>query len=249
MNDRTSEAILQSPDYQASVDFSYAYQPIVNTLERRVTAYEALIRGKAQESAWHVLQQVPDHKKYIFDQVSRCAAVQLAGRLGLSCQLNLNHLPRSLAVSDTAISSTISAAKAAGLRTDQLVLEITETESVEDVLQFKSELSQYQALGLKTAIDDFGAGYSGLNLLAEFQPDQVKIDMKLVRGIHADGPRQSIVRAVCSVCLDLGIDVIAEGVETVDEYAWLCDQGIELFQGYLFAKPAFETLGGAEFPV
>ena len=240
---------MQSAGASIPIAFSYAYQPIVNTVERRVTSYEALVRGAAQESAWHVLQQIPEQQKYWFDQFSRCTAVRLAGRLGLNCQLNLNHLPRSLTVSDDAISSTIAAANDVGIRTDQIVLEITETESIEDIRDFTKELSHYQSQGIKTAIDDFGAGYSGLNLLAEFQPDQVKIDMKLVRGIHGDGPRQSIVRAVCGVCLDLGIDVIAEGVETVDEYLWLFDQGIELYQGYLFAKPAFEALDDAEFPI
>jgi EAL domain-containing protein (putative c-di-GMP-specific phosphodiesterase class I) len=98
------------------------------------------------------------------------------------------------------------------------------------------------------AIDDFGAGYSGLNLLADFQPDQIKLDMKLVRGIERHGPRQAIVRAIDQACQDLGIDVIAEGVETVEEYAWLANQGIKLFQGYLFAKPAFESFPPVHYP-
>lgn len=103
-------------------------------------------------------------------------------------------------------------------------------------------------MGLKVAIDDFGAGYSGLNMLAGFQPDQVKIDMNLVRGIERHGPRQAIVRAVAQVCGDLGIDVIAEGVETLAEYAWFAEHVIRLFQGYLFAKPGFESLPRAHFP-
>jgi EAL domain-containing protein (putative c-di-GMP-specific phosphodiesterase class I) len=103
-------------------------------------------------------------------------------------------------------------------------------------------------MGIKLAIDDFGAGYSGLNLLAEFQPDQVKIDMNLVRGIEKHGPRQAIVRGIAQVCVDLGIDVIAEGVETLQEFRWFEDQGIRLFQGYLFAKPAFEQFPAAFYP-
>ena len=98
------------------------------------------------------------------------------------------------------------------------------------------------------AIDDFGAGYSGLNLLADFQPDQIKLDMKLIRGIEWHGPRQAIVRAINQICLDLGIDVIAEGVETELEYAWLASQGIHLYQGYLFAKPGFESFPKVHYP-
>jgi EAL domain-containing protein (putative c-di-GMP-specific phosphodiesterase class I) len=98
------------------------------------------------------------------------------------------------------------------------------------------------------AIDDFGAGYSGLNLLADFQPDQIKLDMKLVHGIECCGPRQAIVRAIDQACRDLGIDIIAEGVETVEEYTWLANQDIGLFQGYLFAKPAFESFPPVHYP-
>jgi EAL domain-containing protein (putative c-di-GMP-specific phosphodiesterase class I) len=103
-------------------------------------------------------------------------------------------------------------------------------------------------MGLKVAIDDFGAGYSGLNLLAEFQPDQVKLDMKLIRSIESHGPRQAIVQAVNQICVDLGIDVIAEGVETQAEYEWLRSRRIFLFQGFLFARPALESLPTVHFP-
>jgi len=109
-------------------------------------------------------------------------------------------------------------------------------------------MNEYRGLGVKVAIDDFGAGYSGLNLLANFQPDQIKLDMFLVRGIEGHGPRQAIVRATCQACRDLGIDVIAEGVETVEEYAWLMHAGVRLFQGYLLAKPGFESFPPVHYP-
>ena len=108
--------------------------------------------------------------------------------------------------------------------------------------------NSYRRDGLRIAIDDFGAGYSGLNLLADFQPDIVKLDMKLVRGIESHGPRQAIVRAIAQASNDLGINVIAEGVETTDEYLWFRDEGITLFQGYLFARPGFEELALPQFP-
>ena len=97
-------------------------------------------------------------------------------------------------------------------------------------------------MGLKVAIDHFGAGYSGLNMLADFQPSQIKIDMKLVGGIERNGSRQAIVRAVVQACTDLGIDVIAEGVESLQEYAWFSEHGVRPFQGYLFTRPGFESL-------
>ena len=77
----------------------------------------------------------------------------------------------------------------------------------------------------------------------------VKLDMKLVRGIESHGPRQAIVRAILQACNDLGIDLLAEGVETVDEFRWFRDEGVQYFQGYLLAKPAFEKLPGFCTPV
>jgi EAL domain-containing protein (putative c-di-GMP-specific phosphodiesterase class I) len=104
---------------------------------------------------------------------------------------------------------------------------------IDDAAQLGRALNAFRAQGLAISIDDFGAGYAGLNLLADFQPDSVKLDMHLVRGIDGRGPRQAIVRAILQVCVDLGIDVIAEGVETSAEYQWLLEANVRYFQGYL----------------
>ncbi len=102
-------------------------------------------------------------------------------------------------------------------------------------------LREYKRIGFLTAIDDFGAGFAGLNLLADFQPDIVKLDMDLVRQIDRSRPRQAIVRGVSRICEELGIRIIAEGVETLDECLCLQGMGIRLMQGYLFGKPQFES--------
>ena len=228
--------------------FSYAFQPIVDVVAREVFSYEALIRGRANESAVHVLERVPAHAKYQFDEDSRAAAIALAVQLGLDCHLNLNFLPQGLYASEASVTSTLAAAARHALPIDRVILEVTEGEVIADYAHLGRQLNEFRSMGLKVAIDDFGAGYSGLNMLADFQPDQIKIDMNLVRGIERHGPRQAIVRAVVQVCGDLGIDVIAEGVESQDEYAWFAESGVRLFQGYLFARPGFECLPGAYFP-
>jgi EAL domain-containing protein (putative c-di-GMP-specific phosphodiesterase class I) len=228
--------------------FSYAFQPIVDVVAREVFSQEALIRGRANEPALRVLDSVPEHAKYKFDEDSRVAAMALAVQLGLDCHLNLNFLPQGLYASDTSVTSILAAAARHALPIDRVILEVTEGEVIADYAHLGRQLNEFRALGLKVAIDDFGAGYSGLNMLAHFQPDQIKIDMNLVRGIERHGPRQSIVRAVVQVCGDLGIDVIAEGVESLAEYAWFAEHGVYLFQGYLFARPGFESLPRAHFP-
>lgn len=238
-----------SPPIAAQVPaFSYAFQPIIDVDARKVVSYEALVRGVGNEPAFHVLERVPDSIKYQFDQESRVAAIARAAQLGLDCQLNLNFLPRGLYEAPASISATLDAAVENNVPIEHLNLEVTEEEVIADCAHFAAKLNEYRRLGLKITIDDFGAGYAGLNLLAELQPDQVKIDMNLVRGIDKHGPRQAIVCAVTQVCTDLGIDVIAEGIETVQEYRWFTDQGISLFQGYFFSRPGFECFPPVCYP-
>jgi EAL domain-containing protein (putative c-di-GMP-specific phosphodiesterase class I) len=231
--------------------FSFAFQPIVHAPSGQVLSYEALIRGPAGESAATVLAQVPSPALHGFDAGARAVAIALAERLGLvqrSALLSLNFLPRSLQTLDDALASMFEAAARHGLAAERLVLEVTEGEAIDDMRRFAGQMHACRAHGLRLAIDDFGSGYCGLNLLAEFQPDFLKLDMALLRGIEHSGPRQAIVRAVLGACTDLGIDPIAEGVETVDEFRWLVDEGVELFQGYLIGRPAFEALPGAHIP-
>jgi EAL domain-containing protein (putative c-di-GMP-specific phosphodiesterase class I) len=228
--------------------FSYAFQPIVDCVAREVFSYEALIRGCANEPAIRVLERIPAQIKYHFEEDNRAAAIALAVELGLDCHLNLNFSPQGLYESGGSITSTLAAAARHGLPIERIVLEITEGEIIADYAHFARQINDFRGMGLKVAIDDFGAGYSGLNMLADFQPDQIKIDMNLVRGIQGLGPRQAIFRAVAQVCGDLGIDVIAEGVETLEEYAWFSENGVRLFQGHLFARAGFECLPQVHFP-
>ncbi|MEP6502198.1 MAG: EAL domain-containing protein, partial [Betaproteobacteria bacterium] len=222
---------LPSPSLEAHApDFSYAFQPIVDTVAREVFSYEALIRGPVGESAWSVLGQVSPAQRYLFDRDSRVTAIALAAKLGLNCHLNLNFMPRGLYLCADSISAALEAAARGGLPVERIILEVTEEEVIDDQANFSARLNEFRSQGLKIAIDDFGAGHAGLGLLADCQPDQIKIDMKLVRGIERHGPRQAIVRAVIQACADLGIDVIAEGVETLPEYLWFADHGVGLFQ-------------------
>ncbi len=241
------------PDAVSAVDafipcYSYAFQPIVDAAAAEIFSYEALIRGPCGESAGHVLAQVHSQDLHNLDRESRVAAVRIAGRLGIACHLNLNMLPRSVRAGEAELQRLITSAELWRVPLDRLILEVTEGEAIDDRAHFAAVMDEYRAAGMKVAIDDFGAGHSGLNLLADFQPDMIKLDMNLVRGIESRGPRQSITRAIVMVCNDLGIDIVAEGVETVEEFAWLEHAGVRLFQGYLFAKPGFESLPLAQYP-
>ena len=228
---------------------SFAFQPIVNARTQMVTAYEALVRGPKNETADTVLRSVPRAELATFDEECRKGALATARRLGMRCDLNLNLLPQGFRADRDCLASTLDMAIEHGFAPEQLILEVTEGEVLGNQDRFTELIGIYRGLGMRMAVDDFGSGYSGLNVLADFQPDQIKLDKFLVRGIQSRGPRQAIVRAILQVCRDLGIELIAEGIESEEEYEWLLNEGVTLFQGYLFARPAFEALPPARFPV
>ncbi len=222
--------------------FTYAFQPIVDVVTGKAFSYEALIRGKNNEPPNFIFSQINDSKLVEFDQLARNSAIKLATDLGINCNLNLNFLPRCMQYSDKYITETLIEAKKFSLPVERLIVEVTEEQAIIDKKTFTKCVNICRKLGVQVSLDDFGAGHSNLNLLVELVPDQIKLDMYLVRGIDSNGPRQVIVKAVVDVCTALGIDVIAEGVETIDEYFWLKQHDIFLFQGFLFAKPGFEIL-------
>jgi blue light- and temperature-responsive anti-repressor len=229
-------------------DVTFAFQPIVDIDARSVFAYEALVRGPRGESATSVLSALNAEQLERFDRDARIKALGLAATLGLATGLSLNFLPRTLKSLPDAISSTLEAARVAAVPVSQIILEVTEDELIGDPAGFAADINAYRAHGLRLALDDFGAGYAGLNLLADFQPDIVKLDMHLIRDIDSRGPRQAIIKAIMLVCRDLGLDIVAEGVETEAEFRWLARRGINLFQGYLFGKPAVASLLLPHFP-
>jgi len=231
-----------APKPMMKTDYSFAFQPIVNASSCAIFSYEALIRGKRNESAFEVLRSVHPSERLAFHEESRLLAIQWAAHLGLCTQLNLNIMPSAILNSPTAIPSVLDAAKRFSISPRQIILEILESEIIDSLKGLSTALRKYRSTGLVFAIDDFGAGHAGLNLLAEFQPDFLKLDIRLVRNVEKKGPRQAIIRGIRRTCKDLGIELIAEGVETENEYRWLRDEGIKLFQGYLFARPTIEEL-------
>lgn len=232
---------------ELELDFDFAYQPIVDLRDQSVFAHEALVRGPNGEGALSVLEQVNDQNRYRFDQLCRTRAIATAARLGMTEHLSINFLPNAVYRPELCIRSTLEAARTHDFPLERLIFETVESEHMTDNRHLTNILREYREFGFKTAIDDFGAGYSGLTLLADFQPDLIKLDMALVRDIHRDRVRQAIVRGVVSMCGELGVSIIAEGIEHADERAFLSDCGIYLMQGYWFAKPAFKSLAQVRF--
>ncbi|MDT9600304.1 EAL domain-containing protein [Sphingosinicella rhizophila] len=221
-----------------------AFQPIVDIQTGKVHAYEALVRGPNGEGAAVVLDRVTETNRYAFDQACRVSAIRTAVAAGLletDARLSINFLPNAVYSPLACIQATLQAARETGLDPARITFEFTENERL-DTRHVRSIIEAYRTMGFQTAIDDFGAGHSGLGLLANLQPDVIKLDMELVRGLDESLPRRIIVAAIVRLAKELGIKLVAEGVETRAELEAIRSAGIRYVQGFLFAKPELDVL-------
>ena len=225
------------------IPFTMAFQPIVDVAAHRIWGYEALVRGVGGQGAFEVLSQVTEANRYAFDQACRVKAIELAGsRIGGSdTKLSINFMPNAVYEPKACIRATLEAASRTQFDPTRLMFEFTENEHMRDAGHVSNIVSEYRKMGFTTALDDFGAGFAGLSLLARFPTELIKLDMELLRGIDTSPVKQSIVRGIVGIARELNITLLAEGVETEAELVVLRLLGINLFQGYYFARPQVET--------
>ena len=212
-----------------------AYQPIVSWSKRATFAYEALVRNEEP-----TLRSPPD----LFEAAERLGRLQDLGRAvrdrvarTLDEQPTSSLLFINLHAMELDDDSLISADAPLSRHAARVVLEVTERAPLEKIRDVTARVGQLRALGYRIAVDDLGAGYAGLTSFAHLEPEVVKVDMSLVRGIDASPMKQKLLRSIVSLCRDLGIEIIAEGVETPEERDALVSVGADLCQGYLFARP------------
>ena len=231
--------------------FTMAFQPIVDVLAEKIYAYESLVRGVHGESAGAILSQVTEDNRYAFDQSCRVKAIFLASKLGIvqtGARLAINFIPGAVYSPAACIQLTLKTAHQFSFPSDRLIFEITEAEKVLDRAHLAAIVQDYRQRGFKVALDDFGAGYSGLNLLADFPTDIIKLDMDLTRNLHLRPAALAIVKLMVELSSTLGCMLVAEGMETIEEYEALRRCGVHLMQGYLLARPAFEALPNFTLP-
>jgi len=222
--------------------FTMAFQPIVDFARREVYAHEALVRGISGEGAYEVLARVDASQRFAFHEACRVKAIEMASALGMESKLSLNVTPNDVAGRPQCFRTAMATAQRCNFPVDRLMFEITEGERVTDLPGLAAAFRSFKDYGFTSAIDDFGAAFAGFELLAGFQPDVLKIDMSLVRNIHTDPVRLAIVRGFVATCDELHIRVIAEGVEAAEEVDALHALGVDLFQGYFYAKPGIARL-------
>lgn len=221
---------------------SFAFQPIVDPFMQQVVSWEALIRTPDGDSPEAYFANQSSEALYDSDLKSKKVALSMASALGLQDQtLCINLLPMTLVNVPGAVDFLLTAIEANGFVPEQIVVEFTEREAISRFEEFTSAVRQLKSAGISVAIDHFGAGFAGLQLLAEFQPDRIKINRDLIANVHKSGPRQAIVQAIIKCCASLEIQFCAVGVELAEEWMWLESAGISQFQGHLFASP---RLGG-----
>jgi len=231
--------------------FSMAFQPIVDLDSGAIFAYEALVRGNEGQGAGSILSRITDENRYAFDQNCRVRAITLAAQLGLpstGAHLSINFMPGAVYSPVACIQLTLKTAESVGFPLDRIIFELTEDEKVVDRAHLRAIVSEYRRHGFKIAIDDFGAGHSGLNLLADLPADIIKLDMDLIRELPTRPRARQITRHLVELATSLGAKVIAEGIETLDELLAIRDSGVSAVQGYLLAKPAFESLPDITLP-
>jgi EAL domain-containing protein (putative c-di-GMP-specific phosphodiesterase class I) len=215
-----------------------AFQPIVRWTDRSVIGYEALVRSDEPSlatageiiGAAERLARTRDLGALIRARIAE--AVPAAPP---TARIHVNLHPHDLV--DEALYSSHNPLRALAPR---VVLEVTERETLEEVPELSERVDALRAAGFRIAVDDLGSGYAGLDAFAKLRPSVVKLDMALVRGVDGDPVRYSVVRAMASLCQEIGVEVVAEGVETEAERRTLGEIGCEYQQGFAYARPQRE---------
>jgi len=232
----------------ADEQISCVYQPVVNLDDYSVLGYEVLARGPIQSQLHRpdVLFDVARDQGRVeeLDRVCRVMAARGGATLPNETLRFINTEPVNLffrSRSDLFVQEFVEATPEP-LRA-KTVMEITEKSIIDDFTHFREVVTQLRERGFRIAIDDAGAGYSGLQTMVEIEPDFIKLDISLIRNVDTSVVKQKLIRTLRDFCVDAGIILIAEGIETEEQLAALKELKIPYGQGYLFAYP------GSPYPI
>ncbi len=222
------------------------YQPIVDLEQRTVFAYEALLRADHPLLAGPIVLLGYAEKFNALRDVSQViheAALEVVPRLGVRQKLFLN-----LNIGDFREYLRLErpANPFHGHDPRRFVLEITERQYADDIVQLRRHFADFRRLGFGVAIDDLGSGYSSLNLLPSLEPDWIKLDISLVRGIASNKRQRELVRSLLAFARRTDTRCICEGVETREDLKVLISLGARYVQGFVLARPAAELLSTAD---
>lgn len=222
--------------FESAIDNIWiAYQPIVNAKDGSVFGYECLLRSNQIKlpDPGAILDAAKSLKRlHELGRIIRGLAIERIADMDENVVLFVNLHPHDL--TDELLGADNSAFTDLASR---IVLEITERESIDRIPSVEEKLNQLRSLGYEIAIDDLGAGYAGLSCFATLEPTIVKLDMSLIFGINLSEVKQRLVRSMVEACQDLGVRVVAEGIESREELECCIRLGCDLLQGYFLARP------------
>lgn len=213
---------------------STVFQPIVELGSRRVVGVEALARFQVQDEPWTV-------DRWFVEAAQENLGVDLELACNDGALAALSHLPPGAYLSINLSQRTAESARfmesLGSVDASRLVVEITEHEAVADYDHLTAALRRLRDLGARVAIDDAGAGFASLRHILLVDPEIIKLDISLTRGIDSDPRRRALASALISFADQMGISVVAEGIETESEHAALQALGVRLGQGYYLGRP------------
>ena len=232
----SDRAGLEASFERALASFGMAFQPIVSLSTRSVLGYEALLRSREPSLPGPEDVVVAAEQLGATQRLGRATRAFAARRRPLMSQdwlLFLNLHPSDLLDPELTEPTSPLVSMAS-----HVVLEITERAPLVRLEEVRTRAAELRSLGFRIAVDDLGAGYAGLASFAVLDPDIVKVDMNLIRGIESSPVKRRLVSSVAALCREMDMLLVAEGVETSVERDILSDMGCDFFQGFLFARPA-----------
>jgi EAL domain-containing protein (putative c-di-GMP-specific phosphodiesterase class I) len=237
--DRHAEGSGLAAEFNSAIQSLWpTFQPIVRACDGSLFGYEALVRTN-EPSLPHpgALLEAAERldSLWALGRIMRDKAARVMATADPSLHLFLNLHPRDL--SDPALLDTTAAHCSLASR---VVLEVTERAPLPAEQEPRRQIAQLREAGFRIAIDDLGAGYSGLTSFVQLEPEFVKLDMALIRDVDENRVKQRLVRSITDVCRDMGLLVVAEGIETAQERDVVIELGCDLLQGYRFGRPQRE---------
>lgn len=223
------------------------FQPIIDINTNSIYAYESLTRGVKEDGSLMYPDELfkKSHRNdyhFKLDRLCRESALKTAATKKINQKVFINFIPTTIYDPEFCLQSTVKWANQLEFDPSQIVFEVVETEQVKDQAHLKKILEYYRSKGFKIALDDVGEGYSSLNMLIELQPDIIKIDRNIIDSIDKNELKQSVYKALYNLTREHDITILAEGIETQEELATIKNIGVDLAQGYYFAKPTAEPI-------
>lgn len=217
------------------------FQPIVSLTQKKIMGYEALIRGPSDSPLHSPFNLFTTAEQFNLSTrlefLCREMTIQRYADLGIKEKLFINASPLVLLQPEFKKGETLRLLDQYGVNPRSVVIELTEHKPTDNYEIMRASAKHYRSMGFEIALDDLGAGYSGLRLWAELLPEFVKIDKHFIHGLHDDPVKLNFVRSIQSMAASLNCSVIAEGIETEDEFKAIEKLGITHAQGYYFARP------------